>query len=494
MIALPCLLLTTSGVTAQLLDDTWRVTVNGQTVKVDPDGTFVIPNISAPDSFGADGPGSRPDFISDDFVRLVGVSMATGTARYVFTLPFQIVQGETIFIADEDLIFTDTPPLFPVSIMAAADSPVITALGGTSPIVVTATLADGSQMDVSPQSAWTSYRTSNMDIANVDGNGVVTGVSEGIAFITAINEGATSTVRVTVSPGDLLSTVEGLVFFDDRSPAVGADVSLPEQGLMTTVDASGRFEFMDVATGLSDTISISVSIQTTDLFVGGATGIVPFPGGITDAGIITLASSGGSDTDGDSDGVPDAVEIAMGTDPTNPDSDDDGIPDGEEDLEADGLPDWVEFVLGTDPNLADSDGDGTDDVDEDSDGDALTDGDEVVLGTDFNAADSDGDGFGDGDEVGAGSDPTNAGSVPIFAGISDAVRYRYLNPSAEGGISISSAVSPTIRYRYLNLAEGGIDLGNTVSTTVRYRYLNPAAGGGIDINTAISGTVIYRKP
>src|SRR5262245_39151958 len=38
------------------LDSTWTVTVSGQTVQVNVDGSFIIPNISAPDAFGPEGP------------------------------------------------------------------------------------------------------------------------------------------------------------------------------------------------------------------------------------------------------------------------------------------------------------------------------------------------------------------------------------------------------------------------------------------------------
>ena len=41
------------------LDETWTVTVAGQTVQVNPDGSFAIPNVAAPDLFGPGGPGRR---------------------------------------------------------------------------------------------------------------------------------------------------------------------------------------------------------------------------------------------------------------------------------------------------------------------------------------------------------------------------------------------------------------------------------------------------
>ncbi|HWK80917.1 MAG TPA: hypothetical protein VNP95_09110 [Thermomicrobiales bacterium] len=80
------------------------------------------------------------------------------------------------------------------------------------------------------------------------------------------------------------------------------------------------------------------------------------------------------DTDGD--GLSDAEEARLGTDPANPDSDDDGINDGNE-----------VNVYKSDPlNL-------------DTDGDTLYDGGELVYGTDVLNPDTDGDGVSDGDEV-----------------------------------------------------------------------------------------------
>ncbi|MCY1043439.1 Ig-like domain-containing protein [Corallococcus sp. bb12-1] len=97
----------------------------------------------------------------------------------------------------------------------------------------------------------------------------------------------------------------------------------------------------------------------------------------------TVDSTGLVDTDGD--GLPDAEEALIGTDPTNPDTDGDGIPDG------------VEVkVGGTDPLDDDSDDDGILDGNEDKDHDGIVDADE----TDPNEADTDGDGLTDGVELG----------------------------------------------------------------------------------------------
>ena len=103
------------------------------------------------------------------------------------------------------------------------------------------------------------------------------------------------------------------------------------------------------------------------------------------------APAEGSQLDTDHDGLTDAYERSVGTDPNNPDSDYDGLMDGFEvagsrsnplsaDSDQDGLADATEVALGTDPSSADTDHDG------------LTDQVEVRFGTNPVAADA-GDGL-----------------------------------------------------------------------------------------------------
>ena len=154
--------------------------------------------------------------------------------------------------------------------------------------------------------------------------------------------------------------------------------------------------------------------------------------GVVDAG---ETHPGRLDTDGD--GINDRVERDVtGTDPANPDTDGDNIPDGiddnplvaDADADGDGLSDARETQIGTDPNGADSDGDGlcdgpiavpgtcaagedrngngqldpgeTDPNDPDTDCDAVSDGEEQTRGTDPRARDTDGDLIPDGVELG----------------------------------------------------------------------------------------------
>ena len=96
-----------------------------------------------------------------------------------------------------------------------------------------------------------------------------------------------------------------------------------------------------------------------------------------------------ANADDDGDGLTNAEEEELGTDPTVADSDCDGLDDGEEQAE------------GTDPNEADSDGDGLDD------GEELDE-----WGTDPSKADSDGDGWNDGEEVEDDTNPAYEFSHP----------------------------------------------------------------------------------
>jgi Tol biopolymer transport system component len=92
------------------------------------------------------------------------------------------------------------------------------------------------------------------------------------------------------------------------------------------------------------------------------------------------------DTDGD--GLTDADEADLGTDPARADTDGDGVSDG------------AEVLAGTDPNSPDSDGDG------------LPDRGEAAAHTLPNNPDTDSDGYFDSLEVFLGSDATSALSIP----------------------------------------------------------------------------------
>jgi hypothetical protein len=106
---------------------------------------------------------------------------------------------------------------------------------------------------------------------------------------------------------------------------------------------------------------------------------------------------GGPNDDPDGDGLTNAQEKELHTNPRKADTDKDGLSDGVEvndthtnpkkkDSDKDGLKDGQEVALHTDP------------MDDDSDDDGVEDGQEVEDGTDPNDADTDDDGIDDGDD------------------------------------------------------------------------------------------------
>lgn len=135
--------------------------------------------------------------------------------------------------------------------------------------------------------------------------------------------------------------------------------------------------------------------------------------------------------DSDGDGLPDLLELSLGTDINQADTDGDGLTDYEEvcytgtdplkydsvteglsdamaDSDGDGLSNAEELALGTNPLLQDTDEDGLSDYEEVN-----------RTGTDPLLADTDADGLPDGDEIKIGLDPGN----PATFGVPDA-EYR----------------------------------------------------------------------
>lgn len=99
-------------------------------------------------------------------------------------------------------------------------------------------------------------------------------------------------------------------------------------------------------------------------------------------------------TDSDGDGLYDALEAYIGTDPQRADTD------------SDGLSDYIELTIGTNPLIVDSDSNGVSDFDEDADVDGLSNGREVEIGTNPTSIDTDMDSLNDEDEVNRGTNPT----------------------------------------------------------------------------------------
>ena len=202
-------------------------------------------------------------------------------------------------------------------------------------------------------------------------------------------------------------------------------------------------------------------------------------------------------TDTDGDGLSDSLEEAMGTDPHSADTDGDGlsdytelnwlnynplsddtdgngVPDKDEDPDNDGLTNAKEELLGTNP------------INYDSDFDGLSDGDEVnIYHTNPLIADTDDDGVSDGMEVEIGSDPltpekqfttkTEIANVDDYTPVA-ASAVVVSGPEGVGTLSVAEAtcydnvfVSKSIPG-YLGSAYNFHFDGNFDSATITFKY------------------------
>lgn len=205
------------------------------------------------------------------------------------------------------------------------------------------------------------------------------------------------------------ATVDALIGVSDTGSLIQLGVYQP----------SGAYDPFDPGSGFGAQIALTVTLfaspsaaapdlefaidgfSTLDAFTGAFIDrpvVQVFTGSTAAAGIGTdyLPASGASIAyslyDGDGDALDDWREVAIGTDPTNPDTDGDGLTDGSE----------VDGANPTNPLDTDTDDDGLTDGQEDSNANGAIEAGE----TDPNEADTDLDGLTDGTEVN-GANPTD---------------------------------------------------------------------------------------
>lgn len=246
--------------------------------------------------------------------------------------------------------------------------------------------------------------------------------SDPLTFALTPDSTAPNVVRVVPTNGGLVGRAGVVAAFLDEP----LDPASLTEATFRLVEAGP-----DLALGTGDDVVVAAArefqVELLGAFLSPAGGL---PGGLyraTLAGVrdpagnvvaartwtFTAYTAGGPDQDGD--GLPDALELALGLLPDDPDTDDDGIPDGLEDADNDQVSNLVEVALEFDPRSPDTDGDGTLDRNEDRDLDRLSDVQELAVGTNPFQPDTDGDGFNDGDEVAFASNPLSAPSTPIRA-------------------------------------------------------------------------------
>ena len=125
------------------------------------------------------------------------------------------------------------------AVASVAVSPSSVTLGYGSTVQLDVALSDSRGHPISPTGRSVAWSSSDPDVATVDGEGVVQGMSDGTATITATSEGTSGSASVTVE-GDVGSVVGGVADGTTGEAIVGAEVDFGD-GRTASSDSGGRF-------------------------------------------------------------------------------------------------------------------------------------------------------------------------------------------------------------------------------------------------------------
>jgi hypothetical protein len=376
---------------------------------------------------------AHPNFVLARATPLLVTDQTTGARLRVasgegtFLFPGQLVQLSTFGPPDEFTFIELTPASDGVSAgeEVFASRPFVPEPGVRDLDLVREVLDAGDESELSAGAGQTLVFASNgsVTVTAEEGEPVSLAAGEAVAL-----DGALTFSTETDGSAYVAAYIGAVIGFDE----IGTPVASPEATPVATPTPAA------VATEEAPRVDATVPPP-------------PQPGA-------TIAETPDADeVDTDDDGLTDAEEADLGTDPNNLDTDGDLLYDGGEfvydtdifdpDSDGDGLPDGNEaYIIGSDPAVADTDGDGVNDGNEvangtnplvapapapapteapapapeepeptgnvDSDGDGLTDAQEATFGTDPGNGDSDGDTVNDSNEVAAGTDPLDSQDYP----------------------------------------------------------------------------------
>jgi hypothetical protein len=275
-----CVIGLAAPVASQQLNENCTVSILNRTVRVNPDGSWVLPNIPA--NLGQVR--ARATCVENGVTTSGESDFFTISAnRMNAVLPIKLGSATQI----------------PSSLALAPAQAVFNATGQTAQLTVTATYPNSSTRNVTASSTGTNYTTSNPAIAAVSAEGLVTAVASGTVVIQATNDGAAAiiTARVVLSSTD--SDGDGIP--DDAEISLGLDPHNP-------VDAQEDSDRDDLTNLQEYPLGTNIRNRDTD------------GDGLSDGAEVNQHRTNPLLADTDGDLIPDGVEVQTETNPLDPNS------------------------------------------------------------------------------------------------------------------------------------------------------------------------------
>ncbi|PYR74373.1 MAG: hypothetical protein DMF87_22970 [Acidobacteria bacterium] len=264
---------------AQHLNENCTVSVLNRTVRVNADGSWVLPNVPA--NFG---------IVRARATCIVNGKTVSGESD-LFAVPANGV------VNHKPIIFGNTTPI-PVSLTVSAPVTTLTESGAMAQLEVQAHYPNGTATDVTAASSGTQYTTSNAAIATVSAGGIVqaaAGGTSGTVLIQATHEGASG----------LLSVQAAL----SGAPHGGIPDSWAIANGLNPNDPVMPFEDPD-RDGLTNLEEFQNGTDPHNPDVDGD--------GLKDGDEVHIHHTSPLLADTDGDGIPDGVEIQTATNPLDP--------------------------------------------------------------------------------------------------------------------------------------------------------------------------------
>ncbi len=181
LFALASAVLTSAARTdADALDDHCVISILNRSVEVKPDGSWILPNVPA--NIGRVR--ARATCVRD------GIT-TSGQSDY-FLIPANGVVNDV-----PPIVFDSAAPIPARLSVSAPDTP-LRGDGATVQLTVNAIYPSGQTADITAAAKGTNYTSSNPAIASVSADGLVTAHSSGNILMTALNDGATGLLQLSV--------------------------------------------------------------------------------------------------------------------------------------------------------------------------------------------------------------------------------------------------------------------------------------------------------